>query len=335
MNTSVICSDEQRRKAVRQAALNGLDYVELQEERLLRAFFLGKAPRGLRKEHLRVRGGRRVTGVAVVSARLHRAEADDEDDYLDVRVDKRGDFSTYELCVVELDESGRETGNPYPGFDPRYACAPFSFRVDCPSDLDCKTEVACPPEPRPEPEISYLAKDFASFRQLMLDRLALTMPDWTERHVPDLGLTLVELLAYAGDHLSYHQDAVAAEAYLDTARQRISVRRHARLVDYAVHDGVNARAFLHLATDVDGDLPDDVSFLAVGDDPTGEPPLEADRVHLWPDVRRRRPDGGYEVFRPCRRPARPFACAPPTTPSASTPGATPTAACRAGPPALR
>jgi hypothetical protein len=298
MNTSVICKDEQRRRAVRQAALNGLDYVELQEERLLRAFFLGKAPRGLRKEHLRVRGGRRVTDIAVVSARLHRAEADDEDDYLDVRVDKRGDFSTYELCVVELDERGRETGNPYPGFDARYACAPFSFMVDCPSDLDCRSEVACPPEPRAEPEINYLAKDYASFRQLLLDRLALTMPDWTERHVPDLGLTLVELLAYVGDHLSYHQDAVAAEAYLDTARQRISVRRHARLVDYIVHDGVNARAFLHLATAVDGELPDDVSFLAVGDDPTGEPPLATDRVHLWPDVRRRRPDGGYEVFRP-------------------------------------
>ena len=71
MNTSVICKDEQRRRAVRQAALNGLDYVELQEERLLRAFFLGKAPRGLRKEHLRVRGGRRVTDIAVVLSLIH------------------------------------------------------------------------------------------------------------------------------------------------------------------------------------------------------------------------------------------------------------------------
>ena len=38
--------------------------------------------------------------------------------------------------------------------------------------------------------------------------------------MPDLGITLVELLAYVGDHLSYYQDAVATEAYLDTARQR-------------------------------------------------------------------------------------------------------------------
>ncbi len=40
---------------------------------------------------------------------------------------------------------------------------------------------------------------------------------------------------------------VANEAYLNTARQRISVRRHARLVDYFLHEGCNARAFVHFA----------------------------------------------------------------------------------------
>ena len=77
------------------------------------------------------------------------------------------------------------------------------------------------------------------------------MPDWTERHVPDLGIALVELLAYTGDYLSYYQDAVATEAYLDTARQRISVRRHARLVDYYLHEGCNARAWVCIETDSD------------------------------------------------------------------------------------
>src|SRR6185436_19413642 len=90
---------------------------------------------------------------------------------------------------------------------------------------------------------------YESFRQLMFDRLALLMPDWRERHVPDLGVTLVELLAYVGDQLSYYQDAVATEAYLETARQRISVRRHARLVDYLLHEGSNARAWVVLKID--------------------------------------------------------------------------------------
>src|SRR5207249_3177500 len=52
-------------------------------------------------------------------------------------------------------------------------------------------------------------------------------------------------------HLSYYQDAVATEAYLHTARQRISVRRHARLVDYHMHEGCNARAWVCIETDTD------------------------------------------------------------------------------------
>ena len=173
-------------------------------------------------------------------------------------VDRPGDFSTYKVCVVELDEHGHPTYQPLSGFDPRYACLEFSFKAGCPSDLDCKPQPLCPPEKREEPEINYLAKDYASFRQLILDRLALIMPDWKERHVPDLGIALVEVLAYAGDHLSYYQDAVATETYLDTARQRISVRRHARLVDYTLHDGTNARAWVTLWVSQDLTLiPDD------------------------------------------------------------------------------
>jgi hypothetical protein len=81
----------------------------------------------------------------------------------------------------------------------------------------------------------------------MLDRLSLLLPEWKERHEADLGIMLVELLAHVGDHLSYQQDAVATEAYVGTARQRISLRRHGKLVDYHLHEGCNARAFVHVA----------------------------------------------------------------------------------------
>jgi hypothetical protein len=76
--------------------------------------------------------------------------------------------------------------------------------------------------------------------------MSLLLPDWTERNPADLGVTLVELLAYAGDQLSYRQDAIATEAYLGTARRRVSVRRHARLLDYPMHDGSNARVWVHV-----------------------------------------------------------------------------------------
>jgi hypothetical protein len=97
----------------------------------------------------------------------------------------------------------------------------------------------------PQPHIDYLAKDYNSFRTLILDRLSQLVPDWTERNASDIGIALVEILAYAGDYLSYYQDAVGTEAYLETARRRVSVRRLARLLGYFVSDGCNARAWVH------------------------------------------------------------------------------------------
>ena len=66
----------------------------------------------------------------------------------------------------------------------------------------------------------------------MLDRIAALIPEWTRAQAADFGVSLVEALAYTADYLSYQLDAIATEAYLGTARRRVSVRRHARLVDY-------------------------------------------------------------------------------------------------------
>jgi hypothetical protein len=86
----------------------------------------------------------------------------------------------------------------------------------------------------------------------MLDRIAQLLPGWRERNPADTGVALVELLAYVGDHLSYKQDATTTETHLDTARRRTSVRRHALLVDYFMHEGSNARAWLHVAVNDNG-----------------------------------------------------------------------------------
>ena len=98
-------------------------------------------------------------------------------------------------------------------------------------------------------DIDYLAKDYASFRQVMLERMAAHVPQWSERNPADIGVAIVEVLAYAADYLSYYQDAVATEAYLDTARRRSSVRRHLRLVGHVLHEGCNARAWVEFRVD--------------------------------------------------------------------------------------
>ncbi|WP_232784485.1 GPW/gp25 family protein, partial [Carbonactinospora thermoautotrophica] len=247
---STECRAERRRAEVRAARLNGVDGVEVSDDGLtLTVTFLGKAPRDLGPEHIRIEGGRRITDVRAIDVQVERAEDPDLDDRVHVTLDKAGDTSTYRLRVVEPDAYGRPGTEPRRGFDPRYHAADFEFRPACPSEFDCQTAEPHPPKTRPQPVIDYLARDYASLRRLLLDRMTLTAPDWVERHVPDLGVTLVELLAYVGDQISYHQDAVATEAYLDTARRRVSVRRHVRLVDYAMHDGCNARAWIVLEAD--------------------------------------------------------------------------------------
>lgn len=277
---TLLYRDEQRRDAVRaKQGLNGLDYLEVSEDQLtLSVFFLGKAPENISERNIRISGGQRITEITVVGIDVHREEDPELDDYMQVSVDRYGDFSTYQLCVVELDEQGRSTDQPLSDFDPRYACLDFSFKVSCASDLDCKQTLQCPPAPSQIPELNYLAKDYASFRQLIFDRLAQVSPDWQERHVPDVGVTLVELLAYVGDQLSYYQDAVATEAYLDTARQRVSVRRHARLVDYLLHEGCNARAWVCLTVSQDVTLNVDDFYLITDPGTSSETTLKEQQL---------------------------------------------------------
>jgi baseplate J-like protein len=174
----------------------------------------------------------------------------DKPNVLLVRTHQAGDFSTY--CLRLVNDATKATGpfaitDVLTGFDPQLAAVDFSFKVESGPDFDCaRTVPDCPPAGLTPPAINYLAKDYGSFRTIILDRLNQLLPSWGGSSEADLGVALAELMAYLGDHLSYQQDAVATEAYLETARRRVSLRRHALLVDYQVQEGCNARAFVHL-----------------------------------------------------------------------------------------
>lgn len=288
MSADLTCKDERRRQSIRERQPhNGIDYVEVNGRHLCVHFLTGVPEIFTTEDEERavqrivITGGRRIRDIKATAIDAHATPDPFDEDCLGIEVDRAGDFSTYTLCFVELDEDGRPTDVPLIGLDPRYKCIDFSFKIDCPAEIDCKANDDCPP-PAPAPRTAnYLAKDYATFRQLILDRLALTIPDWKERHVPDLGITIVELLAYVADYLSYYQDAVATEAYLDTARHRISIRRHARLVDYAMHEGCNARAFLHLTANADAELdPEELYFTTEDGAVTFEPLTNGETIHL-------------------------------------------------------
>ena len=262
------CCDERRLRAVKEAgALNGIEYVEVSDseaptqelrQRTLFVRLLQAAP-GLTVANVEIAGGERIPTVGIEwvapATALPAGEdpalvagLEDPATVLLVRTDSRGDFSRYVLRLV----AGGGSEQPPAGFDPRLVSVEFSFKVECPSDFDCAPDCNCAPEAAEAPSIDYLAKDYDTFRALMLDRLSLVAPDWTERTPADAGIALVELLAYIGDELSYRQDAVGTEAYLGTARRRTSLRRHARLVDYLVHEGSNARLWARVFVGAEG-----------------------------------------------------------------------------------
>ncbi|CAH1388065.1 putative baseplate assembly protein [Candidatus Nitrotoga sp. M5] len=263
------CCDQRRREVVKlNGTLNGLEYLEVHDSgipgdptRQLTLFlkFLREVPASLDKNNFYIDGGERIKSVDIAWVAIANALPASEppslvdglmplDKFMVIRTKIYGDFSLYTLRLL----SGIGSDTPPAGFDPRLSEIPFSFKVQCESDFDCASVTTCPTPPVTNPRLDYLAKDYASFRRLMLDRMSVLMPDWNSRNAADIGVTLVEILAYVGDQLSYQQDAVATEAYLATARKRISLRRHARLVDYRVHEGCNARVWVQLFANEDG-----------------------------------------------------------------------------------
>jgi predicted phage baseplate assembly protein len=246
------CSQKNRRALVLQSPnLNGIDYLEVANgddgcgKQLLITMLKDARNLTLGTSQVQITGGTATSQVTAASVTVGTNAAPM---VVTVLLSQSGDFSTYSLSLV----ANSSTTDPPDGIDPQLSTVSFSFKAGCPTVADCLPCNCCPPDTMPEPDINYLAKDYGGFRQVMLDRMAVVAPAWSETHAADMGIALVEILAYAADHLSYQQDAVGTEAYLGTARSRISLRRLAKLVDYQIGEGSNARTWVYLNTAVDG-----------------------------------------------------------------------------------
>lgn len=279
------CCDNNRKTAVLgNPALNGIDYLEVldseavplglprQQTLLLHCLKAVSALPTL--NNILIAGGESITGVgaawtalAVSPTTIDTATAPpptlslaaqdyfitlpDAANVIVIGTNVAGDFSAYTLSLVEgiadAENSPFAVTEVLAGFDPQLASVSFSFKVECGPNFDCSPQPPqCPPAAVTPPPINYLAKDYGSFRQILLDRINQLLPNWGATSEADMGIMMAELIAYAGDMFSYRQDAIATEAYIETARSRISLRRHARLVDYFVHDGCNARAWIQI-----------------------------------------------------------------------------------------
>ncbi len=202
------CCDERRRAAVLgNPSLNGIDYLEVLDhdapadsprQQSLFVHCLKPAPTTLEPSNVLITGGESITGITAARIapayapprrprsgrdRLLRSPARTPANVLVVRSSVAGDFSPYCLRLVnevtEAEQDSFAVTEALAGFDPILAEVEFSFKVECGPEFDCAPAAPdCPPDLPAPPPINYLAKDYGSFRTVLLDRLNQLLPAW-------------------------------------------------------------------------------------------------------------------------------------------------------------
>lgn len=192
----------------------------------------------LTADHVVVHGGRRLPVPA------HEIEIAAQSVILRFR--SWGDHSPY---TVELTDGGGVPLHPF------FAAAEFRFTIDCEVG-DCREagEQARREDAQP-PAVDLLTKDYDGFVSLLADWVKVRNPSVADLSRASFERVLIDLLAWMGDMLSYHQDRVAGEAFIETASQRFSLRQHALLLGAALDDGSAPATVLSLDPETAGFVP--------------------------------------------------------------------------------
>lgn len=211
-------------------------------------------------EVFRLTGGERIAGGELAGqVQVVEVTAGSESYILELKVQPIGDYSTYTLktihldVVLDIDDNPVLNGDGNPvlesKIDPLFANIDFKFRPGC-FNSNCAPGGRFQP-PSQEPVIDYLAKDFDSFKHLLINAMRVRMPDWQPTSEADLDQVLIDLIAADADELSDYQDRVMNEAYFGRARKRVSLARQARLMDYHIHQGNQASTMIVLKVTAD------------------------------------------------------------------------------------
>jgi hypothetical protein len=182
----------------------------------------------------RLRAGHGPGQVQVTSVQLGSTHS-----RLRLRVEPIGDYSTYTL---KIDTEAYD-------IDPVFARKDFKFRPGC-FNTNC-APFSSYEAPLSEPVIDYLARDFESFKHVLINAMRTRVPNWQPTSEADLDQVLIDLIAADADDLADLQDRVMNEAYFGRARKRVSLARYARLMDYHIHQGNQAHTWLALNVSVD------------------------------------------------------------------------------------
>ena len=96
----------------------------------------------------------------------------------------------------------------------------------------------------------------------------------------DFSIALLDAWAVAADVLAFYNERLANEAYLRTARERISLQELGRLIGYRLRAGVAAETFVAFALEPPPEVP-----AAASKDPGAAPPVTPAVVTLEPRTR--------------------------------------------------
>jgi hypothetical protein len=107
----------------------------------------------------------------------------------------------------------------------------LEFAGGCPDCAERRITLP-PPLPGVPDDFDWAARDYDSFRLLMMQELAYRFPERRRWTPADMEVVVVELLAAALDRASHALDVVQNERFLDTARRPQSVRRLLQLIGY-------------------------------------------------------------------------------------------------------
>jgi len=100
-------------------------------------------------------------------------------------------------------------------------------------------------------QIDYTARDFNSIRSELLKLTEILTPEWTDKQPGDIGVTILEAVAYVADILSYTLDRDMNESYLATAQTRESVVNLLRLIGYELQPASPATVSMVIRTTID------------------------------------------------------------------------------------
>jgi hypothetical protein len=157
------------------------------------------------------------------------------------------------LSTARLLSGGADPLHPF------FAAASFDFFIDCPGG-DCRESSIAPEAASTrQPALDYTTKDFDGFVQVAQNWALSTDPAWGDLSPASTEQMLLELLAHHAEMLSLHQDRVAQEAFIDSARERLSLRRHAAFLGLSLDEGACASTVV--AIDV---APGQAGFLPAG-----------------------------------------------------------------------